>query len=149
MKYSILHISDIHKIKGVEYDVLLQSLRRDLDYFTTYDGVLAPSFVVVSGDLIQGAYTEEEISAQYLEVEGFLKSVCELYLGKDRSRIIIVPGNHDVSRVATTKSMAPASRGYEICKESFFSGATDIRWNWKDRNFYEITDAEVYNRRFD
>lgn len=149
MKYSILHISDIHKINGVEYDVLLQSLRRDMDSFTTYDGILAPAFVVVSGDLIQGAYTKDEIRAQYLEVEGFLSSVCEMYLGNDRARLIIVPGNHDVSRVATTNSMAPASRGYEICKESFFSGATDIRWNWKDRQFYEITDTEVYNRRFD
>lgn len=149
MKYSILHISDIHKIQGVEYEVLLQSLRRDLDSFTTHDDVLPPSFVVVSGDLIQGAYTEEEISAQYLEVDGFLKGVCELYLGNDRSRLIIVPGNHDVSRVATTNSMAPASRDYQICKDSFFSGATDIRWNWKDRQFYEITDVETYGRRFD
>ena len=149
MKYSILHISDIHKISGGEYDALIQSLRRDRDSFTTDDGILPPSFVVVSGDLIQGAYTEEEIRAQYLEVESFLSNVCKLYLDNDRSRLILVPGNHDVNRVATTNSMAPTHRSYELCRDSFFSGANDIRWNWKDHQFYEIVDSDSYRRRFD
>lgn len=129
--------------------MLLQSLRRDSDCFTTYEGILSPSFVVVSGDLIQGAYTEEEIRAQYLEVESFLSGICDLYLGGHRSRLIIVPGNHDVNRVLTTNSMAPASKSYGLCKEAFFSGADDIRWNWKDHQFYEIIDANSYTHRFD
>ncbi len=147
-KFSILHISDIHKIEGVEYEPLFQSLRRDRDSYTEYEGILPPTFVVVSGDLIQGAYTEDEIIAQYAEAESFLSSICELYLQGDRSRLIVVPGNHDVSRVATTASLQPSTKSYEISKDTFFKGATDIRWNWKDHQFYEITDAERYGQRF-
>ncbi len=149
MKYSILHISDIHKIPEVKYDPLVQSLRRDFDSYTVNEGIIEPSFVVVSGDLIQGAYTENEIRNQYNDVESFLNSICEVFLQNDRNRLIIVPGNHDVSRVATMSSMNPATRDYKLCKESFFSGARDIRWNWDEHQFYEITDADAYNKRFD
>lgn len=147
-KFSILHISDIHKIEGVEYGPLFQSLRRDWDAYTIHEGIIAPSFVVVSGDLIQGGYTEEEIRSQYEEVEKFLATICEFYLQGDRSRLIVVPGNHDVSRVATIASLTPSTKSYEISKDTFFKGANDIRWNWKDHQFYEITDTAKYNQRF-
>ena len=80
MKYTILHISDIHKSSEVDYDSLLQSLKRDLDSYTSNEGILKPSFIVVSGDLIQGAYTDQEIVNQYMEVEAFLDKICNLYL---------------------------------------------------------------------
>lgn len=147
-KYSILHISDIHKIVGVEYAPLFQSLRRDLDTYTEHEGIAAPTFVVVSGDLIQGGYTEEEIREQYSEVESFLVSVCDLYLHGDRNKLIVVPGNHDVSRVATIASLHPSAKDYGISKETFFRGANYIRWNWEDHQFYEITDADTYKQRF-
>lgn len=147
-KFSILHISDIHKIAGVEYEPLFQSLRRDLEAMTTYERIVAPSFVVVSGDLIQGGYTEQDIREQYNEVESFLAAISDLYLQGDRTRLIIVPGNHDVSRVATIASLHPSTKDYEISKDTYFKGATDIRWNWKDHQFYEITDAEKYRQRF-
>lgn len=149
MKYSILHISDIHKIPGVEYDPLVQSLRRDLDLYTTNEGIIAPYFIVVSGDLIQGAYSENDIREQYNEVETFLKNICEIFLQNDRNRIIIVPGNHDVSRVASKSSMIPTLRDNNLCKESFFSGAHDIRWSWAEQKFYEITDTDTYSKRFE
>lgn len=75
MKYTILHISDIHKSSEVDYDSLLQSLKRDLDSYTSNEGILKPSFIVVSGDLIQGAYTDQEIVNQYMEVEAFLDKI--------------------------------------------------------------------------
>lgn len=147
-KFSILHISDIHKIEGAEYEPLFQSLRRDWDSYTIHEGIIAPSFVVVSGDLIQGGYSEEEIRTQYLEVEKFLAIICDFYLQGDRARLIVVPGNHDVSRVATIASLTPSTKSYEISKETFFKGANDIRWNWKDHQFYEITDTAKYSQRF-
>lgn len=48
-KFSILHISDIHKIEGVEYEPLFQSLRRDMDSYTEHEGILPPTFVVERG----------------------------------------------------------------------------------------------------
>lgn len=147
-KFSILHISDIHKITGVEYDHLFQSLRRDKEVFTEHERIVAPSFVVVSGDLIQGDYKEDQIREQYKEVESFLTSICDLYLQGDRSRLIVVPGNHDVNRVATIASLQLTNNNYENSKDSYFKGANNIRWNWKDRSFYEITDMNRYRQRF-
>lgn len=148
MKYSILHISDIHKAPGVEYASLFQSMRRDFEYYTENECILAPSFVVVSGDLIQGAYTDDEIRQQYDNVALFLSDICHFFLKGDRKRLIIVPGNHDVNRNTTMASMIPATKKYECCLHSFFSGATDLRWNWKDCQFYEIMDPAIYNSRF-
>lgn len=148
MKYSILHISDIHKASDVDYESLVQSLRRDFDAYTTNEGIFAPSFVVVSGDLIQGAYTDDEIRQQYVEVELFLNSICELYLQGDKSRLIIVPGNHDVNRAATIVSMTQSTKEYVDCTKAYFSGSPFIRWSWKDCKFYEVTNTNVYSSRF-
>lgn len=148
MKYSILHISDIHKSPDVPYDSLLQSLKRDMDHYTTNEGIPAPSFVVISGDLIQGAYSEEEIRNQYSEVESFLDCLCKQCLQDDRRRLIIVPGNHDVSRVATFASMRRSAGEYSSCIKEYFAGSFDLRWSWKENSFYEIVDKDTYCCRF-
>ena len=70
------------------------------------------------------------------------------FLQGDRKRLIIVPGNHDVNRSATIASMKPSDQKHELCLHSFFAGATNIRWSWKDSRFFEITDFERYNSRF-
>lgn len=105
MKYSILHISDIHKAQNVSYDALLQTLERDLVNFTENEGIVKPSFVVISGDIIQGAHTDEEIRTQYAEAEDFLNNLCKLYLENDKERLILVPGNHDVNRARSKASV--------------------------------------------
>ena len=149
MKYTILHISDIHKSKDVQYNSLLQSLKKDLDTYVNEEGIQKPSFIVVSGDLIQGAYTDAEIRQQYNDVEEFLIGICKMYLDKDRSRMVIVPGNHDVNRAASKASLLPSSKGYNVCKDDFFNGSDAIRWSWSDDKFYEIQDLSLYEKRFD
>lgn len=149
MKYSIIHISDIHKSDDVDYESLYQSLKRDLDAYTSHEGIVKPSFIVVSGDLIQGAYTDEEINEQYSDVEDFLDKICKLYLDGNRKRCIVVPGNHDVNRRITKASVILSSKPYNENLKEYFSQASNLRWNWKDRNFYEINDAENYKKRFD
>lgn len=148
MKYSILHISDIHKSQEVDYSSLLQTMKHDLDTYSSKEGIVAPSFIVVSGDLIQGAYSEEEIQEQYKDVEIFLKGLCEMYLSGDRARLIIVPGNHDVNRVASQSSLLPTAMSKDDCRFALFSGSSNIRWNWKNYSFYEIRDKEGYKQRF-
>lgn len=120
MKYSILHISDIHKSPDVDYDSLLQSLKRDLDSYTINEGIEKPTFIVISGDLIQGAYTDDEINRQYKEVETFLSNLCDLYLGGNRTRCIMVPGNHDVNRRITKNCIIPSARSYIECLNEYF-----------------------------
>lgn len=149
MKYSILHISDIHKSPQVDYDSLIQSLKHDFDTYTIVENIVAPSFIVVSGDLIQGAYTEDEIRSQYDSVKEFLNGISEIFLNGNKERLIIVPGNHDVNRVASKLSLRPTSTNNDNYKENFFNGSSNIRWNWKDYKFYEIGDTDIYNKRFD
>ena len=73
-KFSILHISDLHKLEGTNYQGLLQSLLTDRDDYMAA-GVPNPKYVVVSGDLIHGGDTVDEIRAQYSETKGFLEEI--------------------------------------------------------------------------
>lgn len=149
MKYSILHISDIHKAPDVSYDALLHTLERDLISFTENEGIMKPSFVVISGDIIQGAHTDEEIRMQYAEAEDFLNKLCRLYLDNEKERLIIVPGNHDVNRARSKASMKESSSSPEESCKFYFDGSNQIRWSWKDFKFHEIYDQELYNSRFE
>lgn len=145
--FSILHISDIHKCKEVSYAALLSSLKKDFEHYNE-EGILLPSFIVVSGDLIQGAYDEQTIRMQYEEVEEFLINLCDLVLNKDRSRMIIVPGNHDVNRCVTKESMQLSQDAKQNDKLQWLKQNQSVRWSWDDYQFYKIIDEDKYNIRF-
>ena len=148
-KFSILHISDLHKLEGTNYQGLLQSLLTDRDDYMAA-GVPNPKYVVVSGDLIHGGDTVDEIRAQYSETKGFLEEIVNEFLDQDRKRILIVPGNHDVSFPHSRNSMVPD--GDEHNKQNmelFGKRHPGIRWNWKNLSFYLIADGKLYDRRFD
>ena len=71
-----------------------------------------PELIVVSGDLVQGAALnacdpDAEVDAQYREVDDFLRRLGEEFLESDRSRIVIVPGNHDVHWRRSLDGMKP------------------------------------------
>lgn len=51
----------------------------------------------MSGDLIHGGDSADEIRAQYAETKSFLTSIVDHFLEHDKRRILIVPGNHDMS----------------------------------------------------
>lgn len=55
-KYSILHISDLHKMEGTTYVALLQSLLTDRDNYVGKD-LMSPRYFVVSRDLIHGGFS--------------------------------------------------------------------------------------------
>lgn len=100
--YSILHISDLHKGENNNFDHLFASLCNDADLYDR--DIPKPEIIVVSGDLAEGANgdgAEEKIIKQYEEVECFLNRLVKHFLKGDKSRIIIVPGNHDIYRGAT------------------------------------------------
>ena len=78
-KISILHISDLHKIPDTNYESLVQSLLDDRNSYTS-EGVMSPNYIVVSGDIIQGGSTFEEIRGQYAEAKMFLNRLCHEFL---------------------------------------------------------------------
>jgi len=147
--YSILHISDLHKIEGTNYQALLQSLLTDRDSYAAA-GVASPKYVAVSGDLIHGGDTEDEIRDQYKETLAFLNDVVNEFLDHDKKRILIVPGNHDVSFPHSKKSMTPdAKENQDYNLNLLWERHPAIRWDWEKFSFYKIADNDQYRKRFD
>ena len=147
--FSILHISDLHKLEGIKYEALLQSLLTDKESYVAA-GVPAPKYVVVSGDLIHGGDDINTIRNQYGETKGFLVDVVNEFLDHDKKRMMIVPGNHDVSFPHSKNSMMPESNVNNMQNLALYrDNHPNIRWNWKELSFYKISDNEQYRKRFD
>lgn len=148
--YSILHISDLHKGENNDFTHLFVSLCNDADSYDQF--IPKPEIIVVSGDLAEGANGENadiEIQRQYKEVEVFLNQLVDHFLNGDKSRIIIVPGNHDLFRGATIKSMTVVpDETRNLAKEQYFKGNPKFRWNWEDFHFYVINNEDEYESRF-
>ena len=152
-KISILHISDLHKDNNDSYDHLISSLEIDADNYEEA-GIKRPDIIVVSGDIIKGAVGDNaasEINEQYRQASAFLESLAGLFLDNDKRRLIIVPGNHDINREISKASMTRIEHNSENLdlRRSLYKDGTLIRWNWKDLHFYEISNHDTYNSRFD
>lgn len=148
-KISILHISDIHKGEGMSLKTLLNSLIRDRERWEE-ESIKQPDYIVLSGDVVQGGATEEVIAAQYSEAESFLSDLCKEFLGNHRERMIIVPGNHDVSWPFCDSCMEPVEVNPEnmvqYCKHKDEDG---LRWEWKHTKLFKVKSMTDYSRRFD
>jgi WD40 repeat protein/3',5'-cyclic AMP phosphodiesterase CpdA len=89
---TVLHLSNT-RFGGGEPDAWFSHLHADLDQLAQHDG-LRPDLVVVAGDLTeQGLRTEFERAGRFLRE---LAEAAEL----TRDRVAVVPGNHDVNRLA-------------------------------------------------
>ena len=160
MRFSILHISDLHRDLSDEINNkwLLDSLETDFHQFESQSPVIQqPSLCIVSGDLIYGvradaADAQEELKRQYAQAEEFLIGMAERFFGGNREKVVIIPGNHDVSyndvmgsavkTVITTDAPAQA----RLVKE-LFSPNSILRWSWNELCFYRITDHGRYLNR--
>jgi hypothetical protein len=105
MSFSILHVSDLNRDLGDEINNswLLDSLENDFRQFETQTPpIQKPSLCIVSGDLIYGvragtANADDELKRQYAQAEEFLIGLAERFFDGNRERVVILPGNHDVS----------------------------------------------------
>ena len=152
---TLLHVSDLHRTSGPRFgnDELFAAIASDATRWSR-EGIPSPDLIVVSGDLIQGASiaapdTDSEIAAQYSEACSFLRQLAAEFVDSDRSRVVIVPGNHDVHR----RRARDAMRRLATCPDGIASKAiqatSNLRWNWRDQTSYEILDHDLYERRFD
>src|SRR3990172_5235492 len=114
MKLSVLHISDLHRDPDnpIRNDVLLDSLDNDRRHYTAEEtpAVRSPDLIIVSGDIVDGVRAdtpdpERALSEQYKEALAFLARLTDRFLAGERSRVIVVPGNHDVSAYHFEKSL--------------------------------------------
>ncbi len=151
MKYTILHISDLHKGKDCHFDDLLDSLLVDREEYVQ-KGIKSPEIIVVSGDLAEGAKGEnaaDVIRKQYEEVEQFLNRLTECFLNGDKRRVIIVPGNHDINREVSKQGMIRSVDSPKEDRMKMRLGDQKVRWSWDDMCFYHVNNEDVYNKRFE
>ena len=118
------------------------------------EGIPQPDLVVVSGDLIQGAGVgstdpDAEIAAQYAEADDFLRRLAAEFVDGNLRRVIVVPGNHDVSWDRARGAMAPAN----VCPDGIagesLEAESGIRWDWASQQAFEIVDDEAYDSRLE
>ena len=103
MKLSILHISDLHRDPDnpIGNSSLLDSLENDRRRYTMEERpqVRSPDLIVVSGDIVHGVRldapdADQRLRDQYAEAIDFLNLLAERLLNGNKSRVIVVPGNH-------------------------------------------------------
>src|ERR1700719_3192680 len=111
MRFTILHISDLHRDPedAINNKWLLDSLEKDFSQFEQQEPkIQRPTLCIVSGDLIYGAQPgtdgEKEEQQQYEQALEFLVSLADRFFEGNRARIVILPGNHDVSYQAVVAS---------------------------------------------
>lgn len=159
MLISIMHLSDLHRdpTQGVRNGPLLRSLLNDRDrYVSGAPGIQPPTLIVVSGDIVYGVPSShsapvDALVAQYKEAEDFLCGLADSFLSGDRERLILVPGNHDISFPDTLAALEPLTiSSHSPLKESvadLFSPHARHRWSWSDLQLYRVNDSDRYNRR--
>lgn len=156
--YSLLHISDLHRSEAdpIGNEELLSTLLADLDRYTREDpAVPAPNAVVLSGDVIQGARLHkadhlDELDREYEVALDFLDKLTTEFIDGDRSRVIIVPGNHDVDWNTARSAMVPLPQDEmpPTLGPVTFGPDAELRWGWEERLAYRIDDRDLYEERF-
>ena len=152
---TLLHISDLHRTSTPRpsNDELLAAICSDSERWSL-EGITKPDLIVVSGDLIQGSNLDvpepdTEIEAQYREADDFLKRLGAEFVNSDQSRIVMVPGNHDVHWRRAFDGMKPIQKCPVGIATKALEADSGLRWNWKDLQAYKVSDQRLYKSRFD
>jgi len=160
MRFSILHLSDLHRDldEEVRNDWLLESLERDLERYEDQNpSIPRPSLCILTGDLVFGVKPDAvggkaELVRQYAQAEEFLAGLADRLFHGDRERIVILPGNHDVSYADVMSSVqrieVPSTAENARLVAELFRPHSRLRWSWSDMCFFRITDESAYNGKF-
>ena len=108
-------ISDLHRTGGelISNPELLSSLIADFARIAMEIPDLGrPDAIVVSGDLVEGLTLGSDrypdgLRMQYKKVAELLASLSDEFLDGDRSRVVLVPGNHDVDWNGARMAFSP------------------------------------------
>lgn len=155
--FSILHISDLHRsphdpISNAE---LISALVGDRDrYIHENPKITVPEAIVVCGDIIQGVPLgtndhEAQLVQQYTVAEEFLDELVRRFLDGDRSRLVMVPGNHDIDWNTANKAFEPVDPKdipYNLASV-LYADRSDYRLDWKSLTLLRIADRSLYEQR--
>ncbi len=152
--YTIMHLADIHRS---EYDPisnseLISCLVSDVERYGAERPPLSlPDAIVIAGDLVQGlplgsSHYPAELEHQYQEALDLLARLADSFLGGDRTRILIAPGNHDVDWNLTRSSMEEANLEDQDLDTLLSVRGSPYRWSMKNRQLYRIAPVRTGRR---
>ena len=156
---SILHISDLHReCSGpIGNDALLNSLQNDRDRYVAdhNHAIRPPDIIVASGDIIRGVAPgvpdyDAQLTAQYRQALRFLDALTQRLLDGNRDRLVLVPGNHDVSACHFMQSLERLELGAATKNDilsQLFHPDSPLRWSWQELRPYRVADAARYANR--
>ncbi|MEN9867442.1 MAG: hypothetical protein RL748_3032, partial [Pseudomonadota bacterium] len=99
-----LHLSDIHFLPTNEWQdstartALIKFLSEQLAHHQ-----LKVDLIFCTGDIAFGALSNQSLGQQYAMARQFFDQVLAL-CGCDKSRLFVVPGNHDINRGSISKA---------------------------------------------
>ena len=153
-----MHISDLHRSPSepIGNSELVAALERDVDRFQREEPPIAPpDAIIVSGDLVRGAPMgatdpDDVLAKQYEDAEDLLGQLATQFLGSDRSRLVIVPGNHDVdwNRSRASMSLATPDPARSL-RRDLATPDSGLRWDWDSQSVFQIHDRALYETRLD
>ena len=155
--FSILHVSDLHRSEAepISNQALIASLVADGSRFPIETPpIRTPDAMVVSGDIVAGVQLGEpdyvnSLREQYAIAQDFLVRLTERIFEGDRTRVVLVPGNHDCCWNTAISGMAPVpddDAPSDLVGE-LESPNSPFRWSWRERRLYRILDSDSYARR--
>lgn len=157
--FSILHLSDLHRStrEPVSNAELVSALVRDCArYANESPPVRPPDAVIVSGDLVNGVSlgtpdSDRILAEQYDVAFDFITELVGRFLGGDRSRVVVVPGNHDVdwNKAASAMRPVPPQDTPQDLPAALFREGSGYRWSWDTRQLLFVADHHLYEARFD
>ncbi len=156
-----MHISDLHRDSEsrITTTALLSSLSRDLERYSTSEGLPRPDLAVVSGDIVYGVGDSEpnalqRLSEQYDEAFNTLVGLADRFFDGDRERIILVPGNHDISMPHVKQAMSTVDipsdpQKKRLIAKQLSEPGTFYRFNLGEFTLLKIDNIEIYNKRLE
>lgn len=153
----LMQFSDLHMPNTkIDSNALVSSIVSDLKRHDKEDPRIKKSdILVVCGDLIKGVnyhddllFATKELDEQYNKSCAFLNNLCRSVFNGDNEKVIIVPGNHDVSWHHSKSCMEKIDdKNLDLYKLSK-NPLSNIRWDWNDHSYYKIVNFDLYSKRF-
>lgn len=154
--FTFLHISDLHRseLDPISNEELISALVCDRDrYVVENPNICVPEAIIVSGDIIQGVPLgtpnfKAELVKQYAVAERFLDELAKRFVSGDRSRVIIVPGNHDVDwNTAFSAMQVVDPSNIPNFGRLLRSERSEYRLDYNTCKAYRIIDSSLYEQR--
>jgi tetratricopeptide (TPR) repeat protein len=147
--FTILHLSDTHfKATDDLADLVLEQLFKVLEKLAKTDS--SPDLILFTGDVaFSGQKEEYEIAAKFFD------RILEVTGVKNKKRLFVIPGNHDVdvdvikNNKAIRKYTKRIRNGKEEDSHGFFQSKENIGLFIKKFNDYQNFSRKYLERKFD